>query len=138
MENKNTPLTQPAIRLGSFVLECKAPKDLAGFYSKLLGVPLAEESDGWCIIKLPGSGIELSFQRDEEYQPPVWPGSGNEQQMMAHLDLFTKDRLAAVEYAVALGAVVPPVQYCEPEWNQQWTTLLDPAGHPFCLCDDHL
>ena len=58
----------------------------------------------------------------------VVPG---EQRTMMHLDLQVQDLDAAVADAVALGARVAEFQ---PQDNGR--VLLDPAGHPVCLCLD--
>jgi hypothetical protein len=50
---------------------------------------------------------------------------------MMHLDIEVKDLDAAIADAVALGARVAEFQ---PQDNVR--VLLDPAGHPFCLCRD--
>jgi hypothetical protein len=50
---------------------------------------------------------------------------------MMHLDIEVEDLEVAVADAVALGARVADFQ---PQDNVR--VLLDPAGHPFCLCRD--
>jgi hypothetical protein len=48
---------------------------------------------------------------------------------MMHFDFQVDDLDSAVGEAVALGATVAPHQ---PQQNVR--VLLDPSGHPFCLC----
>ena len=48
---------------------------------------------------------------------------------MMHLDFQVGDLEAAVDDAVALGATLAAFQ---PQANVR--VLLDPVGHPFCLC----
>jgi Glyoxalase-like domain len=50
---------------------------------------------------------------------------------MMHLDIQVNDLDAAIADAVGLGARVAEFQ---PQDNVR--VLLDPAGHPFCLCRD--
>jgi hypothetical protein len=50
---------------------------------------------------------------------------------MMHFDFQVGDLDSAVAEAVALGATVVATQ---PQENVR--VLLDPAGHPFCLCRD--
>jgi hypothetical protein len=50
---------------------------------------------------------------------------------MMHLDFQVGDLDSAVAEAVALGATEAKHQ---PQENVR--VLLDPAGHPFCLCRD--
>lgn len=55
---------------------------------------------------------------------------------MAHLDIYVKNRQEAVDYALSIGATMPDDQFSVPGFTPDWTTLYDPAGHPFCLCDE--
>jgi hypothetical protein len=50
---------------------------------------------------------------------------------MMHFDFQVDDLDSAVAEAVALGATLAAYQ---PQENVR--VLLDPAGHPFCLCRD--
>ena len=52
--------------------------------------------------------------------------------MMAHLDFAVADRSAlkeAADKAIGLGAKVAGEQY----GGDDWITMLDPDGHPFCF-----
>jgi hypothetical protein len=60
----------------------------------------------------------------------IAPADG-EQRPMMHFDFQVSDLDSAVAEAVALGAEVAAHQ---PQENVR--VLLDPAGHPFCLCRD--
>jgi hypothetical protein len=61
----------------------------------------------------------------------VWPAPEGEQRPMMHFDFQVGDLDDAAAEAVALGASVAKFQ---PQPNVR--VLLDPAGHPFCLCLD--
>ena len=50
---------------------------------------------------------------------------------MMHLDFQVGDLDSAVEDAVALGATLATSQF-----RENVRVLLDPVGHPFCLCLD--
>ena len=50
---------------------------------------------------------------------------------MMHLDVQVGDLKSAVVEALALGATEADTQP-----NERVRVLLDPAGHPFCLCLD--
>lgn len=63
------------------------------------------------------------------YQPPVWPEAIESQQQMAHLDFAVDNLEKAVSYAIECGAVMAGEQF-----SDGWKVMLDPAGHPFCLC----
>jgi predicted enzyme related to lactoylglutathione lyase len=126
------------IKLYSFTLDCKEPLQLAKFYAELLEwqiVPVmgGEYVDDYVIIAPPGAGmgsyLGITFQKNPEYTPPVWPEEPGAQQQMAHLDFIVTDVEKAVTHAVNCGATV-----AEKQFSDDWTVMLDPAGHPFCLC----
>jgi predicted enzyme related to lactoylglutathione lyase len=112
-------------------IEAPDPGALAAFYSRLLDWPVAHEEPGAAILKPPQDGIYLVFQLAEDYVEPVWPPAEGEQRAMIHFDIEVGDLDEAVEEAVALGARVAADQP-----NDNVRVLLDPAGHPFCLCQD--
>ncbi len=112
-------------------IEAPDPGALAAFYARLLGWPVVHEEPGTAIIRPPQDSVYLVFQLAEGYVPPVWPAGEGEQRTMMHLDIQVADLDAAVADAVALGARVAGFQ---PQDHVR--VLLDPAGHPFCLCRD--
>ncbi len=122
------------IKLQSIVLDCSNPSELAKFYRELLGGEITYEIEPFVCVSIPGESISISCQYEEAYFPPVWPGSPEDQRKMEHLDFTVMNIEEAVEYAVSLGATKPDSQYWSPELGSPWVTLLDPAGHPFCLC----
>jgi len=112
-------------------IEAPDPAALAAFYSGLLDWPVVHKEPGTAIVKPPQDSVFMVFQLAEDYAPPVWPPAPGEQRTMMHLDLQVEDLDAAVADAVALGARVAEFQ---PQDHVR--VLLDPAGHPFCLCLD--
>jgi catechol 2,3-dioxygenase-like lactoylglutathione lyase family enzyme len=112
-------------------IEAPDPLALARFYSELLGWPIGHEEPGTAIVPAPGGASFLVFQQANGYRSPVWPPVDGEQRPMMHLDFQVGDLESAVAEALALGATVAPTQ---PQQNVR--VLLDPAGHPFCLCRD--
>ncbi|HEY0639131.1 MAG TPA: VOC family protein [Pseudonocardiaceae bacterium] len=112
-------------------IEAPDPAALAGFYSALLGWPIGHQEPGTAIVAAPEGPIYLVFQQADDYVPPVWPPVDGRQRPMMHFDFQVGDLDAAVAEAVALGATVAGHQ---PRQNVR--VLLDPAGHPFCLCRD--
>lgn len=111
-------------------IEAPDPGALAAFYSELLDWPVVHEEPGTVVVQ-PRDSVFMVFQAAEDYVPPVWPPAPGQQRAMMHLDIEVTDLDAAVADAVALGARVADIQ---PQDNVR--VLLDPAGHPFCLCRD--
>jgi catechol 2,3-dioxygenase-like lactoylglutathione lyase family enzyme len=110
-------------------IEAPDPGALARFYADLLGWPIGHEEPGTAIVAAPGGATFLVFQQADGYRAPVWPPAGEYQRPMMHFDFQVGDLDEAVAEAVALGATVAATQ---PRDNVR--VLLDPAGHPFCLC----
>ncbi len=119
------------------VMDASNPEELATFYAKLLGGTLKADPNGSGFsVNSPSFPLPLVFQLDEDYTRPVWPGTKGDQLQMMHLDIQVENRVKAMEYALSLGATMPEEQFCQPDWDFQWVTLLDPAGHPFCLFNE--
>ena len=124
MAGLSTPLT-----LGGVALDCPDPRELAGFYSRLLGWKITSADDDWVSLEHPDGGTELGFQRDPEFVPPTWPERGVAQ--MLHLEIEVPDLDEGREHALAAGAK----ETGRPESpTANFRVYLDPAGHPFCLC----
>ena len=113
------------------VLSARDPVALARFYSTLLGWQIGHEAPDWVTIRIPGTTHYLGFAIDEHHESPTWPSRAGEPTMQLHLDLGVADVDAAVQDAVALGAVIATHQ---PQDDVR--VMLDPAGHPFCLYRD--
>jgi len=112
-------------------MEAPDPAALARFYSELLGWPIGHEEPGTTVIAAPQGASYLVFQQATGYRAPVWPPVDGEQRPMMHFDFQVGDLDSAVAEAVALGATVVATQP-----QEKVRVLLDPAGHPFCLCLD--
>jgi predicted enzyme related to lactoylglutathione lyase len=116
------------IRLGNIMVDCGDEQALCEFYRKLLGWekcemygrPALRSEDGFMFL----------FIQEEDYVPPVWPEESGAQQKQMHFDLQVPDVQAAIEYAISLGAVKATSQF----GGSEFVTMIDPAGHPFCLC----
>ncbi|MCH5285993.1 MAG: VOC family protein [Christensenellaceae bacterium] len=120
------------LTLKTVILECPDVRRLLSFYQALLGWPIAFDEGEFVRIECPETGMGIAFQLEEDYEPPVWPTERGRQQMMAHLDFGVSDLAelrAMADRALSLGATAAPTQYSD----EDWLTLLDPAGHPFCL-----
>ena len=120
------------IKLKTVVLETNDIAALCSFYSELLQWPIVFQVDTFIRIQSPQNGTGIAFQFDEDYIPPMWSTESGKQQMMAHLDFGVADKSEmknAVEKAIRLGAKIADTQ-CG---NEEWITMFDPAGHPFCF-----
>jgi hypothetical protein len=112
--------------LAMFNLDCADPRALAEFYHQVLGMPITHSEDEYAMI---GDGAtNIGFGRVEGYRPPRWPDE--EAAKRYHLDLYADDLEEAEARCVKLGASRPEFQ----PGGERWRVLLDPAGHPFCVC----
>lgn len=125
------------ISLYQVIIDCKNPLHLADFYEKLLGwnkksqYPKNNNDPLFVVLKHPTEKVLIGFQKNELYSPPIWPEEIDKQQQMEHLDFIinNKEQLhLAVEHAIACGARKSPTQF-----NDNWTVMVDPEGHPFCF-----
>lgn len=114
-------------RFPSVVIDCPDPAALANFYGEMLGWEVAIRPD-WAEVRAE-YGQCIGFQQVENYRPPAWPGQDIPQQM--HLDVMVDDLDAAEAAVLGLGATKHQHQP-----GTSFRVLLDPAGHPFCLCVD--
>lgn len=113
-------------RFPTFVLDCPDAAGLARFYAELLGWE-TEPQDGWVDIRPADRSNVISFQQVDGYVAPEWPGQDRPQQM--HIDVVVDDLDAAEQAVAALGA-----RTHEHQPGTSFRVMLDPAGHPFCLC----
>jgi catechol 2,3-dioxygenase-like lactoylglutathione lyase family enzyme len=112
-------------------IEAPDPGALASFYSELLGWPIGHQEPGTSVLVAPEGSIYIVFQQAGDYLPPVWPPVAGKQRPMMHFDFQVGDLEAAVAEALDLGATL-----AEHQPQATVRVLLDPAGHPFCLCRD--
>ena len=110
-------------------IEAPDPAALAEFYSQLLEWPIVHQEPGTSVMAAPRGSTFIVFQQAEGYAAPVWPPVDGQQRTMMHFDFQVGDLDSAAADAVALGARV-----AEDQPQQNVRVLLDPAGHPFCLC----
>ena len=114
--------------LGNVMIDCDDEVKLQKFYSELLG---------WQMYELFGrpavrsaSGVVFLFIEEENYIRPIWPEEDTKQQKQMHFDFQVDSVPDMVEKAIGLGAKKSPNQY----GGDDFVTLFDPSGHPFCLC----
>ena len=113
-------------RYPAFVIDCPDPATLASFYGELLGWTVKSDPS-WAEIRDDETGNCISFQPVANYTPPRWPGQEIPQQM--HLDVIVDDLDTAEGEVLKLGATK-----AEHQPGTTFRVFLDPAGHPFCLC----
>jgi catechol 2,3-dioxygenase-like lactoylglutathione lyase family enzyme len=112
----------PGITVFGITVDCPDSHALVGFWSALLGQPVAYDADGMAML---GGDKPVLFQQVEGYNPPVWPDPARPQQV--HMDLWVQDMDAGEAAALELGAT------CLPGGGKTFRVFADPAGHPFCL-----
>ena len=116
------------VALGNVMVDCGDAEKLQAFYAGLLGWERCE------LFAKPAvrseTGVVFLFEEIKGYVPPLWPEEPGRQQKQMHFDFQVEDVAAAVRRAVALGAVKAAAQF----GGDDFVTMLDPAGHPFCLC----
>ena len=112
-------------------IEAPDPRALAEFYSQLLDWPIGHREPGTAIVAAPQGSTYLVFHQAQGYVAPVWPPVEGRQRAMMHFDFQVGDLDSAVADAVALGA-----RLADHQPQRHVRVLIDPAGHPFCLCRD--
>lgn len=125
------------IKMYSFTMDCKDPHELAKFYAALLNWEIAFYNEEYACVGAPGTNQGtypgITFQRNSEYKPPVWPEKPESQQQMAHMDFAVNDLEEAVQYEIHCGATI-----AEEQFTDDWRVMIDPAGHPFLLMSDEI
>ena len=116
--------------LGNVMVDCKDAKAMQHFYHELLGWEARTIFD--CHAVRSSNGIVFLFCEEPDYVPPVWPEEAGAMQKQMHFDFQVSDVQAAVKRAEELGAVKAKAQF----GGEHFVTMLDPAGHPFCLCKE--
>lgn len=130
---------RPKIRVTSVTIGTSQPRELAHFYSELLGRPVTSSEPahpgepgraGWAQIRPPegATGPTLNFEYERCFRRPVWPAKSGEQTASQHLDILVDDLGAAVAWAEACGA-----RLAEFQPQDRVRVMIDPDGHPFCL-----
>ena len=70
---------QPAFQLTAAVLGAPDPRELARFYSRLLGWPVGRDEPDWATVRPPNGGAGLSFQLEADHVRPSWPAGPGDQ-----------------------------------------------------------
>lgn len=117
------------ISLGDLSIDCADPLRIRDFYAAFTGWQKREAYG--CPAIVGDNGLLIIFTKPEvEYEPPAWPEEHGKQQKQMHLNFQVDDLPSAVEKAIKLGASKAITQFDA----KNYITMLDPDGHPFCLC----
>lgn len=116
------------VKLGNIMVDCDDEIKLQKFYGKLLGWEQCTLFDRPAVRS--SNEIVFLFMQEENYVRPIWPEKLGHQQKQMHFDFQVPDVLEAVKIAEKLGAVKTENQF----GGDHFITMIDPAGHPFCLC----
>lgn len=116
------------VTLGNVMVDCNDEKELQKFYGELLGWEMCELFARPAVRS--SSGIVFLFIEEDGYVPPTWPEKTGQQQKQMHFDFQVDNVMQMVKKAESLGASKSKVQF----GGNDFVTMFDPAGHPFCLC----
>jgi catechol 2,3-dioxygenase-like lactoylglutathione lyase family enzyme len=129
------------LRWEGICLDCADAEEMARFYSTVFGwtETLRDDPDnrlggaGWIAMSGPDGGPSVSFQAETWYEPPTWPETDDAGSKMMHFEVGVDDIDAAVALVVQAGGRVADHQPADRD-PRRLRVVLDPAGHPFCLC----
>jgi len=113
---------------GNVMVDCDDERKLQRFYAELLGWEMCELFERPAVKS--STGIVFLFIEESDYIRPIWPEINGMQQKQMHFDFQVDDVLEMAKKAEELGAVKANVQF----GNEDFITMIDPSGHPFCLC----
>lgn len=114
--------------LGNVMVDCDDERKLQRFYGELLGWEMCELFARPAVRS--SSGIVFLFIEEKDCVPPVWPEDTGKQQKQMHFDFQVDNVAEMVKKAESLGAKKAESQF----GGNDFVTMFDPAGHPFCLC----
>lgn len=114
--------------LGNVMVDCDDEKKLQKFYGELLEWEMCELFARPAVRS--STGIVFLFIQEADYISPVWPEEPEKQQKQMHFDFQVDNLEEMVQKAEVLGAVKAEAQF----GGEDFVTMFDPAGHPFCLC----
>ena len=107
--------------MDEIVIDCHQPRELARFWSAVLGGEVGERDADWCYIFPPGWS-QLSFQRVPEAKTI---------KNRLHIDVAVHDLASAMKQAERIGArKIGEVQHTA---SGSFQVLQDPEGNEWCL-----
>jgi catechol 2,3-dioxygenase-like lactoylglutathione lyase family enzyme len=134
-------LHSPEISWRGVCLDCADAEVMARFYAEVFGWKVTGRDSpdarlggsGWICMSGPDGGPSVSFQAEDWYEPPMWPETVGEPTKMMHFEFAVDDLDAAIDVVRRAGGRVAPTQPADRD-RRELCVMLDPAGHPFCLC----
>jgi catechol 2,3-dioxygenase-like lactoylglutathione lyase family enzyme len=117
------------LTIGDITIDCSNAARAREFYADLMSWERTVAYD--CLALKADIGMTILFvETDIPYVRPVWPEEPGKQQKQMHFNFQVDDLPSAVNEAIRLGAAKAATQY----GGEHFVTMLDPEGHPFCLC----
>ncbi len=117
------------IAIGDITIDCTDPIRTRDFYAAFTGWKKCEAYG--CSALIDDKGLLILFAVPEvNYIPPVWPEEPGRPQKQMHFNLQVDDLHLLINEAIRLGATKATKQF----GGDDFVTMLDPEGHPFCLC----
>ncbi|MBS2961878.1 hypothetical protein KGA66_02380 [Actinocrinis puniceicyclus] len=113
------------VSIAALTVDCADAAAMGVFYRAAGGGEVTHSDADSCWVAL--GGLLLVFRAVPGYRPPTWPAPDVPVQM--HFEFYVEDLDEAQDHLVGLGATVPAHQ----PHPEALRTLLDPAGHPFCI-----
>lgn len=121
-------MTAPVTDLIAFTIDTSDASRLARFYADLTGTDVTVDSPEYGYAQVVVGPHTINFQTVSSYAAPSWPGQQHPQQF--HLDFRVGELERAIELAKEMGAT----QAAEQPSPEAYRVMVDPDGHPFCLC----
>jgi predicted enzyme related to lactoylglutathione lyase len=115
------------VRLGHITFACEEPRDVAAFWSGVLGYEAEPDrrGDAWQAVDPDGEGPRLVFERQPK-SPTI--------ELPIHLDVNTPDREAEVDRLRALGGhIVETKTSSVGAYSETFTVMRDVEGNGFCV-----
>lgn len=119
----------PNLTICDLMIDCANAERARDFYANITGY---EKTVAFhCPALRTDNGLTILFAKtDTPYVPPVWPEEPGKQQKQMHFNFQVDDLQFAIDEAIRVGATKAAEQY----GGEQFVTMLDTEGHPFCLC----
>jgi len=117
------------LKIGNLTIDSADAGRARDFHAALMGYDKTDTAGNPALVTR--NGLTVVFAEPEfPFIRPVWPEEPGAQQKQMHIDYTVDDMQSAVDKAIGLGVSWPSMQY----GDDNYITLLDTDGRPFCLC----